>query len=118
MDTPATGKARQAANSPVIDRLARAGYAARGTTYLLMGWIALQLALGHHPAQQANQKGAFQELAQQPDGPVLLWVLVVGLACYALYRLADAITGGREETDSRKRLAKRVGSACRAGAYA
>ncbi|RZS90020.1 uncharacterized protein DUF1206 [Motilibacter rhizosphaerae] len=118
MDADPAGAARRAADSPVVDRVARVGFAARGTTYLLMGWIALQLGLGHHPRQQANQKGAFQELAQQPDGPALLWLLVVGLACYAVYRLVDAVWGGRGEPDAKKRVAKRVGSAFRAGAYA
>jgi len=101
----------------VVDRLARAGFAARGTTYLLMGWIALQLGLGHHPHEQANQKGAFQELAQQPAGAVLLWLMVVGLACYAVFRLINAVFGERGETSGFKRFAKRIGSFGRAVAY-
>ena len=51
------------AQSPVVDKLARAGWAARGTVYILLGWVALQLALKHHSGTQANQKGAFEELA-------------------------------------------------------
>jgi hypothetical protein len=101
----------------VVDRLARLGFAARGTTYLLMGWIALQLGLGHHPREQANQKGAFQELAQQPAGAVLLWLMVVGLASYAVFRLVNAVFGERGETSGVKRFGKRIGSFGRAVAY-
>jgi Domain of Unknown Function (DUF1206) len=118
MNSPSAGTARRAANSPVVDRLARFGFAARGTTYLLMGWIALQLGLGHHPAEQANQKGAFQELAQQSYGSVLLWLMIVGLAGYVVYRATNAIWGERGESHGLKRLVKRVGSAGRAIAYA
>lgn len=118
MNAPTAGSARQAANSPVVDRLARVGFAARGTTYLLMGWIALQLGLGHHPPAKANQRGAFQELARQPFGHVLLWLMVIGLAAYALFRATNAIWGERGEGSGFKRYAKRIGSAGRAIAYA
>jgi hypothetical protein len=117
MIKPSAGTARQVASSPVIDRLARIGFAARGTTYLLMGWIALQLGLGHHPAEQANQKGAFQELAQQSYGSVLLVLVIIGLAGYVIYRASNAIWGERGERHGLKRLAKRIGSAGRAVAY-
>jgi Domain of Unknown Function (DUF1206) len=109
--------AKRAANSPVVDRLARVGFAARGTTYLLMGWIALQLGLGHHPANQANQKGAFEQLAQQSYGSVLLWLMVIGLLGYVLFRATNAIWGERGESGL-KGAAKRIGSAGRAVAYA
>lgn len=118
MNAPSAGTAKQVANSPVIDRLARIGFAARGTTYLLMGWIALQLGLGHHPAQQANQRGAFQELAQQAYGSALLWLMIVGLAGYVIFRATNAIWGERGEEQGLKRWAKRIGSAGRAIAYA
>ncbi|BEP13528.1 DUF1206 domain-containing protein [Acidothermaceae bacterium B102] len=118
MNSPSAGTARAAANSPVIDRLARIGFAARGTTYLLMGWIALQLGLGHHPAEQANQRGAFQELAQQAYGSVLLWLMIVGLAGYVVFRATNAIWGERGESQGLKRAFKRIGSAGRAIAYA
>jgi hypothetical protein len=117
MNAP-SGTARRAANSPAVDRLARIGFAARGTTYLLMGWIALQLGLGHHPAAQANQRGAFQELARQSYGSVLLWLMVIGLGAYALFRATNAIWGERGESSRVKQLAKRIGSAGRAVAYA
>ncbi len=117
MTTATAGTARRAANSPLIDRLARIGFAARGTTYVLMGWIALQLGLGHHPGHQANQKGAFQELAQHSFGSALLVAMIVGLAGYVIFRAVNAIWGERGD-HGLKRSAKRIGSAGRAVAYA
>src|SRR4051794_1947250 len=118
MNAPGSGTVDEVANSPVVDRLARIGFAARGTTYLLMGWIALQLGLGHHPGTQANQRGAFQELARHPYGTWLLVAMIVGLLGYVIYRATDAIFGERGEPSGFKRWAKRVGSAGRAIAYA
>src|SRR4051812_1955767 len=117
MNVPGSASGDEVANSPVIDRFARIGFAARGTTYLLMGWIALQLGLGHHPGAQANQKGAFQELAAQSYGDVLLILMIVGLAGYVIFRACNAIWGERGESQGLKRWAKRIGSAGRAIAY-
>jgi len=113
----AEGQARRAADSPIVDRIARVGFAARGTTYLLLGWVALQLGLGHHPGAAASQKGAFEELAHQPDGPALLALVAVGLAAYAIFRFVDAAIGYGSE-DGAKKIAKRVGAAGRGIAYA
>jgi hypothetical protein len=84
--------ARQASNSPAMAAIARFGLAVRGFIYLVIGWIALQIALGHR-TQEANQRGALAEVAHQPFGKVLLWVLGFGFAAYALWRLSEAAFG-------------------------
>ena len=38
---------RRAANSKALDWPARAGFAARGVIYIIVGWIAVQVAFGH-----------------------------------------------------------------------
>lgn len=82
----------QAASSPWIDRLARAGLAARGVVYVLIGLLAVQVALGHG-GQQTNQNGALRVVAGQPFGKVLLWALAVGFAGYALWRFLEVVYG-------------------------
>jgi hypothetical protein len=47
------------------------GLAAYGVTHLLIAWLALQVAFGSG-GEQANQKGAFQELADNTFGLILL----------------------------------------------
>lgn len=84
--------ARQASNSPAMAAVARFGLAVRGFVYLVIGWIALQIALGHR-TQEANQRGALAEVAHQPFGKVLLWILGFGFAAYALWRLSEAAFG-------------------------
>jgi hypothetical protein len=52
---------RRAADSSALRWLARAGFAARGVNYILIGWIAIQAAFGNS-SQQADKSGALQEI--------------------------------------------------------
>jgi Domain of Unknown Function (DUF1206) len=120
MSAPAIAReqANRAARSTTVDRVGRAGFAALGTTYLLIGWIAGQLALGSRPSGKADQRGAFQALARQPYGRVLLVVLVVGLLGYVVYLAVTAVWGEPDEPKpGPQRLAVRAGTAARALGY-
>ena len=88
----ATGQARQASNSKGMDAVARLGLAARGTIYLLIGILAVLLAVGHKSGE-SDQRGAMQQLSRQTGGFVLLLVVALGLAGYALWRLSEAAFG-------------------------
>src|SRR6201997_129630 len=88
----ASSTGRRASDSPQARALARAGLAARGVIYILIGWVAILVALGQ-TSHQADQQGALQLLAGQPYGLVSLWLLGVGFAGYALWRLSEAAFG-------------------------
>jgi hypothetical protein len=85
-------KARRASDSPAAHGLARAGLTARGAIYILIGLVAVLVALGHS-AREADQQGAIQLLAGKPYGLVALWLLGIGFAGYALWRLSEAAFG-------------------------
>jgi hypothetical protein len=87
-----SARARRASGSQPLQLLARAGLAARGVIYLLIGWVAILVALGK-TAQEADQRGALQLLAGKPYGLVSLWLLCTGFAAYALWRLSEAAFG-------------------------
>jgi Domain of Unknown Function (DUF1206) len=89
----ASGTARRASDSQAARVLARAGLTARGVLYILIGWIAILVAFGQTSGSQANQQGALQLLARQPYGLVSLWLLGIGFAGYALWRLSEAAFG-------------------------
>lgn len=59
---PAHHPTRQVATNELVKIGARIGLIAHGVTHLLIAWMALQVALGDR-GPQANQSGAFQELA-------------------------------------------------------
>lgn len=84
--------ARRAADSTAARLLARAGLTARGIIYILIGWIGILVALGHS-SHEADQEGALELLAAKPYGVVPLWLLGIGFAAYALWRLSEAALG-------------------------
>ncbi len=69
---------RNADNSDWLDRAVRIGLVAYGVVYLLIAWLALQLALGDRSGK-ASSTGAMHQLAQQPLGGVLVWVVAIGM---------------------------------------
>lgn len=102
METHAPIKAggEQLVRSDGFEWLARAGFAARGVVYAIIGILAIKLALGSGHTS-ANQQGALRAVAAQPLGNVLLILIAIGLGGYALWRLARAALGhGPEGSDS------------------
>ncbi|GAA2242978.1 DUF1206 domain-containing protein [Promicromonospora sukumoe] len=90
--TSAGGAVRRAKNSRAVRGLARGGYAASGVLHLLIGWLAVQLALGESEGQ-ADQSGAFRAVAQMPGGELVLWLVAVGFTALAVWQLATAVVG-------------------------
>jgi hypothetical protein len=99
----ATG--RQVSSSTPFRALARAGLAARGVIYVLVGSLAVQIAFGEG-GKQADRQGALQTVAQTPGGTLLLWLLAAGLGGMALWRFSEAVYGqaGAEGRKATKRL--------------
>jgi fumarate reductase subunit D len=90
----------QVAQSRGFEWLARAGFVARGLIYAIIGVLAFKLALGAG-GKTTNQQGALETIASQPFGKVLLILVAVGLAGYALWRLLHALLGhGPEDSDT------------------
>jgi hypothetical protein len=90
--TNVTASARRASDSPAARALARAGLTARGVIYILIGWVAILVALGQS-SRQADPQGALQMLARQPNRQVARWLIGIGFAAYALWRLSEAAFG-------------------------
>jgi hypothetical protein len=68
------------------------GLIAYGVVYLLIAWIALQLAWGGS-SKEASQQGALQELAEKPLGGVLLWIVAIGLFALVIWRALELAYG-------------------------
>lgn len=83
---------------------ARAGLAANGLVHMVIGAIAVGVALGF--GGDADQNGALSAISATPAGAILLWFAVGGLWGLALWQLTDAafIT----EPARRTRIARRI----------
>jgi hypothetical protein len=92
--------AEGAVRSRGFEWFARSGFVARGLIYGIIGILAVKLALGDG-GKATNQEGALRTIAYQPFGKVLLVLVAVGLAGYALWRITRAALGhGPEASDS------------------
>lgn len=106
-------KAKQLAHKarPWVEKLARLGYATKGVVYTIIGVIAALAAL-RGGGETADSHGALEEIVRRPYGHVLLIVVAVGLAGYALWRLTQAVLDTEEKGSEWKGLAVRAGYAC------
>jgi fumarate reductase subunit D len=107
---------RRLARGPWVDLLGHAGLAAKGISFVLVGVLAILVAVGHG-GETTDRQGALRAVAQHPFGKVALLVLAVGFAGYALWRLADAVLDLRDEGDDASGLAKRAASVAKAAIY-
>lgn len=100
--------------SDAIDHAVRPGLVAYGVVHLVLGWLALQLALGDQAS--ASSSGAVRALAQQPFGLVLVWLVALGMLLLVLWQLWEA-AGGHRGIDDTTRLRRRAASAGKALVY-
>jgi hypothetical protein len=110
MTTTLSTQGRQVAHT-WRDPLGRAGIAARGALYIVLGILAIQFARGEVAGDVVNQTGAFETVAQQPFGKVLLVLMVLGLLAMTAWRLIQAFVGDPIEGDEATDRAKFAGKA-------
>jgi hypothetical protein len=91
-----------------------AGLVSYGLIHLVIAWIAIKVAAGRKG--DASQAGALTELAEQPLGTALLWVMAIGLFTLTIWQVLEA-TIGREQSGRDGRLRRRLTSAGRAIVY-
>jgi hypothetical protein len=108
-----SAKAKELAHKarPWVDKVARLGYATKGVVYTVIGAIAALAAL-RGGGETADSRGALEEIVRQPYGRVMLIVVAAGLACYALWRLTQAVFDTEDKGSEWKGLAVRAGYAC------
>lgn len=109
--------AKKAAYSPLMETLTRLGYASRGLIYVMMGILALDVALGKS-SSPANPQNAIEAIGRQPAGLVLLWLVLIGLVSYALWGVIRAVLDPLQKGDDLKGLIVRAGFLISAASYA
>ncbi|RZI93168.1 MAG: DUF1206 domain-containing protein [Microbacterium sp.] len=85
--------AREARSSTALRGLARGGYAANGVVHVIIGLIAIAIALGARG--EGDQAGAFKTIGGAPLGFVGLWALAVLLGALGLWHAANGLIATR-----------------------
>lgn len=85
--------------------LVRLGFAARGLTYVLLGWLAISAG---QRVREGNE-AVYDMIGEWTFGKVLLGVIALGLLAYALFKFASAFADLQHHGSTGKGLAARVG---------
>jgi uncharacterized membrane protein YidH (DUF202 family) len=73
-----------------VTKVGRAGYAARGVAFSLIGIFLADAAMHLEPQRVRGLDGALAALAEQPFGPYLMALVAAGLAAYGVFALVEA----------------------------
>src|SRR3954447_7981895 len=97
----------------IVDRLGRLGVASPRVGYLLIAWTAVRIAVsGGGGGGEADRKGAMATFAHNTAGKIVLVVMALGFAGYAIWRLTE-VAWGHRDSDGASRWAKRGASLSR-----
>lgn len=100
-----SGAARSAVDHPALEWLARAGFVMNGVLHLLIGWIAVRIAIGSGGGEASNS-GALAEIASAPGGQAMLWAGAAAFVALGLWQLTEVFLGSDETSDRVKSGAK------------
>ncbi|MEU7137897.1 DUF1206 domain-containing protein [Nocardia sp. NPDC046473] len=94
------------AQNGVFERFARGGFVMTGIVHLIVGYIAIRIALGGSGGN-ADQSGAMAELVSKPGGVIVMWIGVFAFLLMGLWRIAEAVFGSasKPEADNKKKEA-------------
>lgn len=88
-----------------LEMLVRLGFLSRAVLYTVLGLIALG-AIGEI---SEGTEGIFQTVDSSPGGTGLMWVLVIGLLAYALFRFSSPAFDIEHKGNDAKGWAQRIG---------
>jgi hypothetical protein len=117
IDAQARSAGRQATHSTAFEVLTRIGFVARGAIYVIIGLLAIQVAV-HAGNETTNQRGAMRTIEHQPFGHWLLIVVAIGLGAYSVWRFVQAFAGQGPEGGGDHSTFGRIAAAASGCAYA
>jgi hypothetical protein len=102
---------------PLVSRVVRLGYLAKGLIYCLIGVLALRVGLGLRGGRITDPSGVLSSLLRQPFGLVMLTAIGVGILGYCAYYVYEAIADTRRRGGGVRGWTSRSLTIIKAAAY-
>ena len=94
---------------PIVEPLARLGFAVKGAVYLILGLLALLASLGERGGRITDTHGAIAAVLGQPYGRIGVGVLAFGLFLYSTWRFLEAFADANRVGTRTPAMARRTG---------
>lgn len=88
--------------------LGRAGFAANGLVYVVVGALSAQAAMGSG-GNTADTGAALGYMVQAPFGRIVVGIIAIGLAGYALWRFLQALLDSEHKGNKPQGVTQRIG---------
>src|SRR3954470_2399631 len=82
--------------TPFLEHFARFGFAAKGVTYLLLGFLAAVAPVGM-ASLPGGRRGALETVLRQPAGWLMLGIVALGLLAFGVWQLVRAVEDPEDE---------------------
>jgi Domain of Unknown Function (DUF1206) len=102
---------------PLVSRVVRLGYLAKGLIYCLIGVLAMRVGLGLRGGRITDPSGVLSSLLRQPFGLVMLTCIGVGILGYCAYYVYEAIADTRRRGGGVRGWTSRILTVIKAAGY-
>ncbi len=106
-DDTLSSTAVEIAQNGAFERFARAGFVVSGLMHLIIGYLAIRIALGTGGGD-VDQSGALKAVAAQRGGDIALWLAVVAFLSMALWRFTETAVGRKTDHEDKGAPAEAV----------
>lgn len=100
--------AEETARKSITKMLARFGFLTKGVLFIIIGVLAVLVAIGFRDGELAGTRGALATIAQAPFGKILLLVFVIGAGAYAGWNILRGIADVDDHGNGKIGLLKRL----------
>ena len=92
--------AEEAVRKPIVKKLARLGFYTKGFLFIVIGILALMVAIGQKGGKLADPTGALAKIATLEFGKILLMIFIVGAVAHGVWNVlrgvADVDNAGKK----------------------
>ena len=100
--------AEETVRHPIIKKIARFGFYAKGFLFIVIGILAVMVAVGQKGGELADPSGALEAIAAVPYGKFLLVIFIVGAIAHGCWNILRGVADVDNAGDDWRGIIKRI----------